>query len=214
MRSLNLKEGSQPTVRAVAVTNEKGWDDSWLSNSMTNRLQRRASSSSLSDAGSRAIVKASRVRRIGFFRGRNPLRISSISGTASPTRLRQSHIGGVWEFFNNRLFRFTPRGIGTVVRSDLFPVVGTYSSNRQQITFRGQRFSRTSFGTGAGVFLDGTFNLSRNGRVTARIVQSTFSSSAFVGIGGAISSGTQNTFRFSIRMSRRGRLLRPRRNRR
>ncbi|MEL6225027.1 MAG: hypothetical protein AAFR31_20540 [Cyanobacteria bacterium J06627_8] len=211
MRPVNLKVPSPQTISSSVITDQTNSEPSVSSSLVTNRIQRRSSSTGLS---SQATPQAARVRRIGLFRGRNPLRIFSIRGTGSPTRLRQSHVGGVWEFFNNGLFRFTPRGIGTVVRSDFFPVVGRYASNRRRISFRGQRLSQNSFGTGGGVFINGTFTRSRNGRVTARIVQSTFSSSAFVGIGGGISTGSQNTFNFAIRMRRRGRLLRPRRNRR
>lgn len=203
-----------PRVRALAALEK---DDLTLANSITGRYQSRASFAELpnsSPTAPEAVVRSSQVRRIGIFRGRNPLRIRSITGTGSATRLRQSHVGGVWEFFNNGVFRFTPRGIGTIVRSDLFPVVGTYTSNRRRISFQGQRTSRISIGISASVFIDGTFRLSRNNRVIARIVQSTVSSTAFTGIGGGISTGSQNTFNFAIRMNRGGRLLRPRRNRR
>lgn len=213
MRPLSVDKLSQVTNKPPVVVDQSRLDSPFLSQS-TNRIQSRASSTELSGASAKSSVQASRVRRIGLFRGRNPLQIFSLSGNASPTRLQQSHVGGVWEFFNNGRFRFTPRGIGTVVRSDLFPVTGSYSSNRRQVAFRGQRLTRSSLGTGAGVFINGNITRSRNGRVTARITQSSFSSSAFVGIGGPISGGSQNTFNFAIRMRQRGRLLRSRRNRR
>lgn len=142
------------------------------------------------------------VRLVGAFRGSAPLRILSIQGVGSATRLRQSQIGGIWEFFSNRLFRFTPRGIGTIVRDDLFPVVGTYRLSRNSIRISGQRSSSIGLGGGAAVFIDGIFARAQNGQVFARIIQSTTASSAFVGIGGPISGGSRNTYDFTIRMAR------------
>lgn len=160
-------------------------------------------------AGQSSRSSARNIRLVGAFRARNPLRIRSIRGSGSATRLRQSQVGGLWEFFSNRLFRFTPRGIGTVVRSDLFPVVGRYRLSRGSITVSGQRQSSFGLGGGATVFVDGVFTRGRNGQIAARIVQSTTSSSAFVGIGGPISGGSSNTYDFTIRMARIvGRLLR------
>lgn len=113
-----------------------------------------------------------RVSRQFVFRGHSP-RVLSISGngTRSTQTVQQMHQGGAWEFFSNGAFRFTPAGLGTIARTDLFPIVGTYQQTRNGISFAGSR-SSSMLTSRNFASLQGNFFI-RNGALQANVAQRT-----------------------------------------
>lgn len=104
----------------------------------------RSSAQRQSSLGTTSINTQS-VRRLFALQGFNPTAVK-IAGNGTPvtTTIRQMHQRGTWEFFSNNRFRFTPTGVGTIARSDLFPIVGSYQANSRAISFSGSRSSSTS----------------------------------------------------------------------
>lgn len=85
---------------------------------------------------------ATRVRSGFVLRGLNPV-VTGISGngTTSTFNVQQMHNGGTWTFSRNGTFQFTPRGLGTFARTDLFPISGRYQINGSNLRFSGSRSS-------------------------------------------------------------------------
>ncbi|PSB11224.1 hypothetical protein C7B61_11920 [filamentous cyanobacterium CCP1] len=80
---------------------------------------------------------------LAIFSGRSP-RVTGVggnSGARSAQRVQAMHNGGRWDFFRNGQFRFTPRGLGTLARTDLFPIVGRFNVRGNILNFSGTRSS-------------------------------------------------------------------------
>lgn len=141
------------------------------------RVQNR---SSAAQSNRSAVSSRNGVGRLLLLQGRNPV-VRSISGngTQATQGVLQMHNGGSWEFFSGGQFRFTPAGLGTVARTDLYPIVGNYrSTSTGGISFFGSRSSAnlTSRNTAA---VSGSIEV-RNGAIVARVAQRTVLTNAAV----------------------------------
>jgi hypothetical protein len=134
------------------------------------------------------------------FRGRNP-RVTAVGGNRgiqSAAQVRSMHQPGTWEFSSNGQFRFTPRGLGIIARTDLFPIVGRYSRQGNIIRFSGARSSANlvSINTSS---IRGWFSLGTGG---ARVIQQT-SRTAVSGFGaGTFGAGSNSIVSMNLRMVR------------
>jgi len=88
----------------------------------------------------------------------------------------QEHVPGTQiTFYPDNTFVFSPPGIGTLVRSDLFPVPGTYQESGEEVQFQGHRESYTSNGN-ATVEVSGTLRVGSDGTASVDISQRTTAS--------------------------------------
>lgn len=115
---------------------------------------------------------------------------------------RQMNVGGVWAFFNNGQFAYVPRGVGSLVSSSLYPIVGRYRVRRNTITFDGSRSYSYRFSGYTSVQIQGRFTRSRNGRVVARYVSETASVLAAVVNGSRFGSNSYKYIDSSVAMRR------------
>lgn len=137
---------------------------------------------------------------LAIFQGRSPVvtGVGGNSGARSSARVQAMHNGGNWELYRNGAFRFTPRGLGTLARTDLFPIVGRFSARNGVVSFSGTRRSGNltsrNFAT-----VRGAFSL-RTG--SARVVQQTsIANAAFVN-GGRFGSNSNSVVALNLRMVR------------
>lgn len=136
---------------------------------------------------------------LAIFSGRSP-RVTGVggSGARSAQRVQAMHDGGRWDFFRNGQFRFTPRGLGTLARTDLFPIVGRFNVRGAILNFSGTRSSNipTSRGTAS---VQGQFSL-RTGAAT--VTQQTTLINAAVVNGSRFGSNSNSIVRLDMRMVR------------
>jgi hypothetical protein len=109
---------------------------------------------------------------LAAFRSARPI-VTGIrsNGTRSTQDVQAMHRGGIWEFFSNGQFRFTPSGLGTVTRTDLYPIVGNFSQPGGSVDFSGSRGSSDLTSRNFAAISGNLFG--NNGEVKANIVQRT-----------------------------------------
>ena len=116
--------------------------------------------------------RSRQVNLLAVLRGQTPVVTSIIgNGTRSTQTVQQMHNRGRWAFYSNGRFQFTPNGLGTIARTDLFPIVGNYNQTNNSINFYGSR--RSSNLTSRNLAeIKGTISV-RNGRLQANFAQRT-----------------------------------------
>lgn len=149
----------------------------------------------------RASARNTRISRLLVLQGRNVALTGSAGG--SPQTILQIHNGGAWEFFNNGQFRFTPTGLGTLVSTGLYPVVGNYSATNAGIQFAGSRSLTIGSTSRTTVTLRGNIFV-QNGGIRASVLHQTTSSSAAVINNTPFSGGSNRTVTMSMNMVRIG----------
>jgi hypothetical protein len=160
------------------------------------RFQNRSSNQNNSLSSSRRTAKNT---LLAIFSGRSP-RVTGVggSGARSAQRVQAMHNGGRWDFFRNGQFRFTPRGLGTLARTDLFPIVGRFNVRGAILNFSGTRSSGnlTSRNSSA---IRGQFSLKTG---AATVLQQTSMINAAVVNGGRFGSNSNSIVRLNMRMVR------------
>jgi hypothetical protein len=163
----------------------------------STRFQNR--SSSKQDDSALSTRRTAQNALIAIFSGRSP-RVTAITGngTRSTQTVQAMHDGGRWDFFRNGQFRFTPRGLGTIARTDLFPIVGRFNVRGNTLNFAGSR-SSANLTSRNFASLQGQISL-RTG--AARVRQQTSIINAAVVNGTRFGSNTNRTVTLSMRMVR------------
>lgn len=162
------------------------------------RFQSRSSSNQLDLRSASRNIAQNNI--IAIFRGRNP-RVTQFAGSRGQQeapRVQSMHRRGKWEFGRDGQFRFTPRGLGTIARTDLFPIVGRYKQQGNTIRFSGSR-SSGNLGSVTTSSIRGRFIL---GRGQARIVQKTSRNIAAEFGGGTFGSNSNSIVYLNLRMVR------------
>lgn len=185
--SYSLNSASSPLWNAVNLPTELFPKGSSL-NQKTARLQNRSSVTSENSMTS----KAASITRLAVFQGRSPsvLQVTG-NGTRNTTGIQQMHNGSAWEFFSNGAFRFTPAGLGTIARTDLFPIVGRYQQTNNGLSFSGSRSSSMTTSRNF-ASVQGSFYRSGSG-FRARVTQQTVLINAAVVNGTSFGSNTNRT---------------------
>lgn len=195
-RSSHALNSAHSSVQRSANLPTEFFPGSSSLNQKTARLQNRSGTSANS-----ITLSAARINRLFVFQGRSPsvLRVTG-NGTRNTTGVQQMHNGGAWEFFSNGAFRFTPAGLGTVARTDLFPIVGRYQQSNGGLSFSGSRSSSTTTSRNfASVW--GSFYRSGSG-FRARVAQQTVSINAVVINGTSFGSTINRTVTLDMAMVR------------
>lgn len=93
----------------------------------------------------------------------------------------QARVAGTQLIFHeDGTFEYVPPGIGTAVRSDLYPVSGSYQESGNVVNFDGYRQSSAAGNAAAEVKLVGTLQLTSDGTSVVRMTETNVATTAAV----------------------------------